>query len=46
MTRDSSQNYFYKISEPLMGKLNSFAHKEMSIFFASVMFIFGANFLF
>jgi len=32
MTRDSSQSLFYKISEPLMDKPGSFAHKEMSIF--------------
>jgi len=32
MTRDSSQIHFYKVSEFLMDKLSSFAHKEMSIF--------------
>jgi len=34
MTRDSSQSRFYKISEFLMDKPTSFAHKEMSVFFA------------
>jgi len=29
---DSSQSHFYKISEFLMGKPSSFAHKEMRIF--------------
>jgi len=32
MTRDSSQIHFYNISELLMDKPSSFAHKEMSIF--------------
>jgi len=40
---DSNQSHFHKISERLMGKLSSFAHKEMS---ASLMFNTGANFLF
>jgi len=31
MTRDSSQSQFYKISEFLMDKPSSFAHKEMRI---------------
>jgi len=31
MTRDSSQSHFYKISEFLVDKPSSFAHKEMSI---------------
>jgi len=35
MTRDSSQSHFYKIPEPLMNKLSSFAHKGMSIFYFS-----------
>jgi len=32
VTRDASQSHFYKISEFLMDKSTSFAHKEMSIF--------------
>jgi len=32
MTRDSSRSHFYKISEFLMDKASSFAHKEISIF--------------
>jgi len=32
LTRDLSQSYFYKISEPRMHKPSSFALKEMSIF--------------
>ena len=32
MAQDSSQSHFYKISEFLMHKPASFAHKEMSIF--------------
>jgi len=33
MTRDSSQNHFYKIFEFLIDKSSSFAHKNMSIFY-------------
>jgi len=32
VTRDSIQSHFNKISEPLMDKPSSFAHKGMSIF--------------
>jgi len=32
MTRDSDQSHFYKISELLMDKPSSFAHKEIRIF--------------
>jgi len=32
MARDSSRRHFYKISDALMDKSRSFAHKEMSIF--------------
>ena len=46
MTRDTSQSHFHKISEFLMDKTSSFAHKEMSIFFASVIIKIGGNFLF
>jgi len=45
MTRDSTQSHFYKISEFLMDKTTSFAHKEMSNF-ASVMIKICGNFLF
>jgi len=44
-TLNSSQSHFYKISEFLMDKSSSIAHKEMSIF-ASVMIKIVANFLF
>jgi len=30
MTRDSSKSHFYKISEFLIDKLTSFAHKEFN----------------
>jgi len=46
MTRDSSQYYVYKISEFLMDKPSSFAHKEMRGLFGSVMIKIGRNFLF
>jgi len=32
VTRDSSQSHFYKITEPLVDKPSSFAHKKLSIF--------------
>ena len=42
---DSCQSHFYKISEFLMDKPSSFAHKKWA-FFASVMIKIGGNFLF
>jgi len=42
---DSSQSYFYNISEFLIDKPSSFAHKEMRIFFAPVIITIGGNFL-
>jgi len=45
MTRDSSQNHFYKIFEFLIDKPSSFAHKNMSTF-TSMMIKLGALFPF
>ena len=45
MTRDSNQSHFYKISEFLMDKFTSFAHKKLSNF-VSAMIKLDANFVF
>ena len=45
MTQDSIPSVYLQISEPLMGKPNLFAHKEMSIC-ASVKIKIGEHFLF